>query len=318
MATADFVAKQGDTAIVWGDTLTYSDGSSVNLTGASVNFVMRSLSATTPVTNAPANITNPTSPATVSYSPTAADTATAGEYMGNWVVTFSGGKVETFPTDGYLWVEIQQNLTTAGGATLVSLPELKSHLNINATDRSRDSKLLLMLNEVVPVIEQLVGDVLVKQYDEWYDGGNTWIVARHRPIVSLIAVTEFRGPQAWNLKIIQDPAHGDLYSCFYEPNNGTITRRTSGGGITAFPPMPRSVHAIYTAGQSSIPANVKGATKELIRVNFQQTQQGRPAAGGAGLADEELTGDGQVLLGFFVPGRVREMLLPNRKAPRIF
>ena len=60
-------------------------------------------------------------------------------------MTFSGGTVMTFPTDGYIEINIEENLTTPGGARLVSLGEIKDHLNIPAADRTRDAKLLRML-----------------------------------------------------------------------------------------------------------------------------------------------------------------------------
>ena len=36
--------------------------------------------------------------------------------------------------------------------------------------------------------------IIVRQYDEWYDGGQTFIRLRHRPIHTLIGVSEYRGP----------------------------------------------------------------------------------------------------------------------------
>jgi hypothetical protein len=41
---ADFTIKQGDTSPSLTDTLTYSDGTTVNLTGASVNIVVQQVS----------------------------------------------------------------------------------------------------------------------------------------------------------------------------------------------------------------------------------------------------------------------------------
>ena len=60
MATVDFVIKKGDVRPVLSSTLTYADGSSVNLTGATVRFVMRAQTAISPTTNAAATITTAT------------------------------------------------------------------------------------------------------------------------------------------------------------------------------------------------------------------------------------------------------------------
>ena len=55
---ADFTIRKGDTRPILTDTLTYSDGSTVNLTGSSVKFVMRALTGTGPTTNT-AEVTKP-------------------------------------------------------------------------------------------------------------------------------------------------------------------------------------------------------------------------------------------------------------------
>jgi hypothetical protein len=56
---------------------------------------------------------------------------------------------------------------------------------------------------------------------------------------------------------------------------------------------------------------------EPIRVNFQDTQQGRPRAGGGGgdVNDDDLRGT--VAMGFLVPNRVREYLSPKKRHPSV-
>ena len=83
--------------------------------------------------------------------------------------------------------------------------------------------------------------------------------------------------------------------------------------MIAFPLAPQSVHVVYEAGQAVVPPNVYEATLELIRVNYQTTQQvGRGRRTVAD--DQEPTGPH---LGFFMPNRVRELLGPTRRAPSI-
>ena len=315
---ADLSAKQGDTAITWDDTLTYSNGSPVNLTGASVNFVMRSLAATTPAVNATASIVTPLA-GTVSYSPTATDTATVGEFMGNWVVTFSGGLVETFPTVGYLTIAIEANLTAAGTQQLISVTYAKDVLNMQDVNRAHDEKILRWVNACRPVIEGIAGPIIQQTFEEWHDGGHHQIVLRRRPsntygttpILILNAVSEYNGPIEWPLQIVSTPDEGVLYSCLLDGLSGIVERRTSGGGVQAFPNMPQSVHVWYTAGQSSVPDNVAEATAELLRQNYQATAQALRATGQR-RGSEEIA---QPPMGFFVPGRVRELLAINRRAP---
>src|SRR6185312_12925937 len=308
---ADWLLKQGDTAITVTDTLTYSDGSAVNLSGASVKFVMRALTATNTTTNASATVTNASTGA-VSYSPTATDTANAGLFAANWLVTFSGGAVEQFPTVGYLTVEIQQNLTTPGGASIVALGDVKDYLNLPATDRSHDGELLRFIDGVTPVVEHITGPILQRVYqNETYDGGGYFVSLRHRPVIEVHSVVEYRGPIRYELTQVPTPDLGSIYSYMFEPP-GRIVRRTVGGGMVTFPPGYDQVFVTYTAGFLTVPSNVRLGTLELLRINYQQTQQaGRRPFGQS--PDDEM--QGREILGFFVPNRVREMLQPNKRHP---
>ncbi len=47
----------------------------------------------------------------VQYIWDAADTATVGSYQAEFEVTFAGGAVETFPNNGYIRVEITDDIT---------------------------------------------------------------------------------------------------------------------------------------------------------------------------------------------------------------
>lgn len=312
---ADYVVKQGDTAITFPDTLTYSDGSSPNLAGASVKFVMRALTSTDVTTNASATIVNATSPASITYTPTAQDTANAGLFAANWIVTFAGGAVEQFPTIGYLTVEVQENLTTPGGASIVALGDVKDYLNLPATDRTHDGELLRFIDGVTPVVEGIVGPVVQRVYqNETYDGGNWFLSLRHRPVISVSELVEYRGNIKYVLTQVPTPDLGTIYSYMFEPGLGRIIRTTVGGGITPFPTGPDRVFVTYTAGFVKVPENVRLGTLELLRVNYQQTQQAGRRPFGASPDDNE---PGQQMLGFFVPGRVRELLAPNRRHPSV-
>src|SRR5207302_551749 len=120
---ADWTIVQGDTAPLFSDTLTYSNGEAVNLETAVVKFVMRSATSSEPV-----RLTGETSiigvkTGKVAFRCSAQDTAVVGHYMANWVVTFAGGEQMTFPTVGYMWVTVQESLTSQSVPSLVSLPE---------------------------------------------------------------------------------------------------------------------------------------------------------------------------------------------------
>lgn len=320
MPVSDFVIKQGDTLPILLDSLTYSDDSAVDLTGASVNFVMRSQTAATPVINTTATIVSAAA-GTVSYTFTEANSATVDLYMGNWTVTFSGGAQMTFPTVGYLSISVEENLTSPGGQLLVSLPDAKEVLNIDAADRVHDAKIIRFINACQVIVESIVGPVIPQVFEEWHDGGQYFIRVRRRPssalgtspILTLMACSEYRGPIEYPLSIIQDPSFGSVYSCMMD-TYGTITRRSAGGGIIAFPSMPRAVHVWYQSGQQTVPWNIYEGTLELVREHYQQTQQagrGRPTAN----TDEDTST--QQYVGFLVSGKVRQWLTPTRRHPSI-
>lgn len=312
---SDWSAKQGDTALVCLDTLTYSDGTPANLSGATVKFVMRQRSANAPTTNLPATIVTAAA-GTVSYALTSQDTALAGLYAQEWVVTFSGGTVEHFPTVGYNTVEIQENLTTVN-QSIVELDDIKDYLNLSTTDRSHDGELLRFAAGLTPVVEFIVGPVIPRTYtNELYNGGTPIIALRKRPIISVSNVTEFLGPIAYTLTQVQSRDQGSIYSYMVNPP-GSILRTTAGGGVQPFFGATDSVMITYTAGFAKTPENIRMGMLELLRVNYQQTQQaGGGRIGGGGFSADEMEPT-QQMLGFTVPGRVREMLGPNRRHPSI-
>lgn len=99
--------KRNDTKDVIRYSMTYNDGSVVNLTGATVRFVMGI--GNTLITNAPATIADAAG-GIAEYTLTDADTLVAGNLQAEFEVTFSDGKVKTFPNDGYISVKIKSNI----------------------------------------------------------------------------------------------------------------------------------------------------------------------------------------------------------------
>jgi hypothetical protein len=311
---ADFKIRRGDTLPTFTATIVDGSGNAVNLTGGTVTFVARLLTATSPSINAAATIVTPAT-GSVSYTPTATDTSVAGQYMVEWHYTLAGGAKGTYPADGYQELLIEEDLITPGGARLVSLGDIKDHLRIPDADRSHDARLVKLLDGSTPVIEHFTGPLLVRQYEsERYDGGGAFISVRHRPLISVENVTEYRGPIPYVLTQAPTPDLGTIYSYTFE-TSGRITRRTVGGGITPFPPGLGQVYVSYTAGYTSTPVNVREAVLELIRLNYQRTEQGIRQGLAGGDRDDDLPGT--LMLGFFVPPRVRELLAPNRRHPSV-
>ena len=100
-----FYIKQNDTSPKLLATLQNASGSAIDLTGASVRFHMRTISGSSIVVDAAATIVTALS-GIVRYSWTAPDTATIGSYQGEFEVTYADATIETFPNDGYISIEI--------------------------------------------------------------------------------------------------------------------------------------------------------------------------------------------------------------------
>lgn len=106
--SASFSLKKGDRAPSIASTLLVDDAA-VDLTGATVTFVMRLEGSAIAKVNAAATIVS-ASEGKVRYDWGASDTDTVGMYQAEWSVTFPGAIKRTFPSPGYLWVEVQESL----------------------------------------------------------------------------------------------------------------------------------------------------------------------------------------------------------------
>jgi hypothetical protein len=105
-----FNIKVGDRLPVLAATLLDGDGAPVDLTTATgVTFRMRLQGSVSPLFNSACVITGATT-GQVEYRWGASDTVTAGTYDGEFVVTWTGGKVQTVPNAGSLLVKISSSL----------------------------------------------------------------------------------------------------------------------------------------------------------------------------------------------------------------
>lgn len=82
-------------------------GSPVDLSGTIVRFIMREEGTSVAKVNAVATVTGS---GTVMYAWGATDTDKAGLFRAEWEVTFAGGLKRTFPSDGYLYVNVVADL----------------------------------------------------------------------------------------------------------------------------------------------------------------------------------------------------------------
>ncbi len=280
---ADWTIKVGDTEPLYQDTIAYSNGSVPPLAGATITLELRSLAnATVTSLTGTVQIVNFTT-GQVQFTPTSADTVTAGNYLAEWLVTFAAGSglgTQRFPTDGYSWVKIEPNVGSLE-QKVVSLGDIKEYLHIDSNDRQYDVELVSLIDAVTPLLEQEVGPLVPTVYEEWHDGGSNLIQLLRTPsvafgstpILQLIAASEYRGPIEYPLALVPSPVFGSIYSAMLVVDDGTLTRRTAGGRTIAFMPGRQSVHVFYQGGQAVTPPNVKQAAKEAVRVGYRWPQQ---------------------------------------------
>lgn len=313
--------KQGDDALTFRDALTYSDGSPADLTGATVALVMRNLAAATPVFLSGAGVVSDPSGGTVQYKPSAEDTALAGDYTSTWIVSFSDGTVMTFPSLGYIAITIEPAMDSEP-QMFVDLETIKRYpgMSIEANDRHLDVRLIDFIQAVQPLIEHVTGPILPTIFEEWHDGGQNYIQLRHRPsvgygttpVLDLIACSEYNGPIEWPLAVIQSPDQGQMYSCQLDARLGRVVRRTAGGGVQPFPYQPEAVHVVYQAGQTTVPANVRLAVCESVRLYWQTVQP--IGTGRRNAADQLNLGPASISV---LPPSVERLLQPTRRHPSV-
>jgi hypothetical protein len=104
-----FYIKTGDTS----PAIRYAlDPASVVLTGATVRFQMRQRRSRGGATlvDAAAVVVTATGTPTVEYQWEAVNTANAGTFEAEFRVTYSNGKIETFPNDGFISVKVSEDI----------------------------------------------------------------------------------------------------------------------------------------------------------------------------------------------------------------
>lgn len=278
---AAWTIKQGDTQPAFADTLAYSDGTVPPLHGATVVFQLRSLTnATLSTLTGSVEVLDPNT-GEVLFVPSATDTATAGNYFAEWVVTFAlstGLGTQTFPTDGFNWVAIEPNLALQP-QQIVSLPVIRRYLNIS--DGSRDSELMSLIDDIAPLVEAEVGPIIPKTYEEWHTGGSSSVTLNHdpslgfgsNPYLQIVAASEYRGPIEYPLALVPSPAFGSIYSVMLVKDYASLTRRSAGGATIAFMPGKETVHVWYQAGQNPIPGVIQRCAMEFVRTLYRYPQQ---------------------------------------------
>lgn len=184
-------------------------------------------------------------------------------------------------------------MPVAGGSTsLVSLGDVKAHMNIPTTDVSNDVELQGFIDAATDLIPYDTGPILPtpivgEVHNEAV--GRRAIVLYNSPILTVESVTEYVGTQTYVLTAQPSGAPGyDNYGySFDDPFQGILHRRLGWGILGAFLGY---VVVSYTAGYGQIPPGIRLAVLEDIRGLYQQTQLGgRAAFASSGAEDDSWT-----------------------------
>lgn len=104
-----FFIKQNDTSPSLKAFIQDADGNSVNLTGAAVRLHINETGGGPNIIDELMTV-NDANGGEVQYDWVAADTVNAGTFSAEIEITFSDGKIETFPNDGYFTITITAEL----------------------------------------------------------------------------------------------------------------------------------------------------------------------------------------------------------------
>lgn len=160
----------------------------------------------------------------------------------------------------------------AADNALIELSEVKEWLKLS--DTGDDDFLMKSINDWSDTIETRLGRSIKTQThtDERHDGGKIAVVLQHIPVTAISSIT-IDG--------------GELGSSDYNYFNSGIVRlvygKVFGGG-------PGSILVTYTGGFTTVPGDLKRATKQLVALEFYLSGHGRKALAKRG----ESTGEGTV------------------------
>lgn len=174
---------------------------------------------------------------------------------------------------------------------LVTLDDVRAHLNVPDEDDSHDVELQGFIDAATAQVQYWTGPVIPTTFtDEVHDGGYPTVALFNPPILTVASVTEYIGTVAYQLTAQPPGSTVDNYGySLDDPLAGILVRRDGAGCPTRFMGGPRSVVVSYTAGLAAVPGDIRLATLEDIRGLYQQTQQGgRPSFGGGGGGPDDI------------------------------
>lgn len=242
------------------------------------------------ITNPDGSSTNPTvvNSSTgvydVNYTP-----LVSGRYVVRWVATGTNASAynDDFTVRDYSQISI------------VSLDEVKSHLNIAATNTTNDEEIRRFIDAATDLCENYVGCVLGRQTftNEKYDGNTDIIRLRNPRAMSITSVYE-NGNLVDPTGYVLDPTGQRIQRLSYGTLNGP-----NYFGVWA--PGVQNIVISYVSGFINPPPTAKQGLLEEVR-HLWQTQRGSTSVMSRGQNGDEYTPGST----YSMPRRVMELLDP--------
>lgn len=139
---------------------------------------------------------------------------------------------------------------------LISLAEARTSLGWSATDTTNNTDLEAYISAATPYIEYISGPMFAESRTVTFDGGRRALLLPHR----FNTVTSVTVSGVVSTSYVADAEAGIIFG------GSTSTPANFGSGT-------RNVVVVVTVGYATIPPNVSLATRELVRLWWQQGRQ---------------------------------------------
>lgn len=209
---------------------------------------------------------------------------------------------------------------------VVTLQDVLTHLRYPATNDADNISLEGFIDAADEVIRAECGDVVPRQYQEFYNGGDVAIYLRHSPVITVNQVIEGWGFTDYVLTqtVPNQVPQTNLFA--YAVDNaetGKITRRSAANVLIPFVGVPymqnaeSNIYVDYVAGLQPIPGNIRLAALELIAHWWQNSQQREYGSAPNSSYDTDVDDNAGFAYNAGVPYRILELLRPSRRMPII-
>ncbi len=190
----------------------------------------------------------------------------------------------------------------------VTLDDLKEHLDIPATDTTKDSLLTNKLNSAWKNIVNYLGqDLTETTYTEDYNGdGTNSVLLNQFPVISITSVY-IDGNRTWqNSPFTPDPSSLlDPTTYFCDLKTGLLSIFNSFNG---FRKGLGNIHVIYVAGYATVPYDAQDGLLQYAALMAQR-------AGTEGTVAQTLGGKSEQYDRMPMPLYIRQALISYRKIP---